>query len=167
MKWWKNILSCGLQSNKYGTQLYTQLAARRVYDINKHYTVLLLRKTFPHTVEWLGKKNNIHPNNKQKPKIANKNTGKIACQYGQLVWVWKMLRNLRRDFHQVRNQLGTPEGRRVFWKGPKFFKLCPIVFNCVQHIFPLGAKYFLGGLRPPAPPLVVGLIFNCIFRCSA
>ena len=44
-------------------------------------------------------RNNIHPNNKQKPKITNKNTGKITCQYGQLVWVWKVLRNLCRDFH--------------------------------------------------------------------
>jgi len=29
-------------------------------------------------------------------------------------------------------------GRRVFWKGPKCFKLCPIVLNYVQDIFPAG-----------------------------
>jgi len=28
-------------------------------------------------------RNNIHPNNKQKPEITNENTGKIACRYGQ------------------------------------------------------------------------------------
>ena len=38
----------------------------------------------------------------------------------------------------------------VFWKGPIFFKLCPIVFNYAQHIFPGGgAKNFVGGLLPP------------------
>ena len=31
--------------------------------------------------------------------------------------------------------LGHRAGRRVFWEGPKFFKLCPIVLNYVQHIF--------------------------------
>jgi len=31
--------------------------------------------------------------------------------------------------------LGHQVGRRVFWKGPKFFKLCPILLNYVQHIF--------------------------------
>ena len=36
-------------------------------------------------------RNNIHLNNKQKPKITNKNTGKLTCQYGQLVWVRKVL----------------------------------------------------------------------------
>jgi len=48
--------------------------------------------------------------------------------------------------------LGYQEGRRVFWEGPKFFELCSIVLNDVQHIFSGGAKYFLEGLRPPAPP---------------
>jgi len=66
-------------------------------------------------------KNNIHPNNKQKPKITNKNTGKITYQYGQLVGVWKMLRNLRRDFHHIRNQLGTAEGAKSFLKGAQIF----------------------------------------------
>jgi len=32
-------------------------------------------------------RNNTQPDNKQKPKITNKNTGKITCQYGQLVSV--------------------------------------------------------------------------------
>jgi len=44
--------------------------------------------------------------------------------------------------HQARNQLRTPGGRRVFWEWPKFFKLCPILSNYVQHIFPGGAKIF-------------------------
>ena len=49
--------------------------------------------------EWLGKKQHSHPNNKQKPEIANKNTGKITCQYGQPVWVWKVLWSFCLDFH--------------------------------------------------------------------
>jgi len=38
--------------------------------------------------------------------------------------------------------LGHQEGRRVFSEGPKVFKLCPIVSNYVQHIFPGGEKIF-------------------------
>jgi len=30
-------------------------------------------------------RNNMQLDNKQKPKITNKNTGKITCQYGQPV----------------------------------------------------------------------------------
>jgi len=45
--------------------------------------------------------------------------------------------------------LGHQEGRRVFREGLKFFELCPIVSNYVQHIFSGGAKNFLGGLLPP------------------
>ena len=30
----------------------------------------------------------LHPNNYQKPEIANKNPGKRTCQYGQPGWVW-------------------------------------------------------------------------------
>jgi len=50
------------------------------------------------------------------------------------------------------------EGRRVFWEGPKFFELCPIVLDYVQHIFPGGTKNFLGWLRPLVAPLVTGLL---------
>jgi len=49
---------------------------------------------------------------------------------------------LRHAMCQARNQLGTPGGRRVFWEWPKFFKLCPILSNYVQHIFPGGRKIF-------------------------
>jgi len=45
-------------------------------------------------------------------------------------------------YKQARNQLGTPGGRRVFREGPKFFELCPIFLDCVQHIFPEGRKNF-------------------------
>jgi len=41
----------------------------------------------------------LHPSNKQKPEITNKNTGKITCQYDQPGWVWKVLRSLCRAFH--------------------------------------------------------------------
>ena len=47
---------------------------------------------------------------------------------------------------QARNQLGT-SGGRVFWEGPKFFKLCPVVLNYVQHILPGEGKIFS---NPPA-----------------
>jgi len=51
--------------------------------------------------------------------------------------------------------LGHQEGRRVFQEGPKFFELCPIFLNYVQHIFIGGEKIFLwGGFAP----LVTGLI---------
>jgi len=52
---------------------------------------------------------------------------------------------------QARNQLGTRGGRRVFREGPKFFELCPIFKNYVQHIIPGVAKIFLGGISPPVP----------------
>jgi len=43
-------------------------------------------------------------------------------------------------YRQARNQLRTPEGRRVFWERLKLFKLCLIVSNYVQHIFPWRMK---------------------------
>jgi len=45
--------------------------------------------------------------------------------------------------------LGHQEGQRIFREGPKFFELFLIFFNYVQHIFPGGAKKFLGGFVPP------------------
>ena len=51
-------------------------------------------------------------------------------------------------------------GRRVLWKGPTFFKLCPIVLNCLQHIFSKGAKIFRG-----EPPLVTRLLKHYL-HCS-
>jgi len=56
---------------------------------------------------------------------------------------------------QARNQLETPREQRVSWEGPKFFKLCPIILNHVQHIFPGGEKIFLWG---GSSPLVTGLV---------
>jgi len=53
--------------------------------------------------------------------------------------------------------LGHQEGRRVFREGPKFFQLCPIFLNYVQHIFP-GGNIFLGELRHPCASLVTGLV---------
>ena len=50
---------------------------------------------------------------------------------------------------QARNQLGTPVGR--FWEEPKYFKLCPMVLNYVQHILQ-GDKIFRRVSRPPCPP---------------
>jgi len=52
--------------------------------------------------------------------------------------------------------LGHQEGQRVFWEGPKFFKLCPIVSNNVQHIFP-ERRIFFRGAKPPATLLVTSL----------
>ena len=49
--------------------------------------------------------------------------------------------------------LGHQEGRRVFWEGPKFFELCPIILIIdVQYIFPRGAKNFLGEASTPLRP---------------
>ena len=50
-------------------------------------------------------------------------------------------------------------GMNSFLRGAHIFKLRPIVLNCVQHIFPGGAKIFqifLGGFSPCAS-LVTGL----------
>jgi len=44
--------------------------------------------------------------------------------------------------------LGHQGVRRVFREGPKFFELCSMVLNFVQHIFPGEAKIFQG----PSPP---------------
>jgi len=52
--------------------------------------------------------------------------------------------------------LGHQGWRRVLWEGPNFFKLCPIILNYVQHIFPGGRKIFHGGNGP----LVTGLHTN-------
>ena len=51
-------------------------------------------------------------------------------------------------------RLEPKERRRVFWEGPKFFKLCLVVLNYLQHIF-LGERTFFQGEY--APPLVSGL----------
>jgi len=40
------------------------------------------------------------------------------------------------------------ERRRVFCEGPKFFELCPVFSNYIQHIFPGGAKNFLEAEAP-------------------
>jgi len=70
---------------------------------------ILTKKKYFHRLESESARNNIHPNNKQKPEITNKNTGKITCQYGQPDWVWKVLRNLCRDFHLPANDSTTEQ----------------------------------------------------------
>jgi len=45
---------------------------------------------------------------------------------------------------QAVTSLGHQGARRVFCEGAKFFKLCPIVLNYVQHIFLRGAKNSVG-----------------------
>jgi len=52
------------------------------------------------------------------------------------------------------------EERRVFREEPKFFELCPIFLNYVQHFSKGGRKCFQGGLAPPAPPLVTDLMWS-------
>jgi len=53
-----------------------------MYDINARVYFFNKEKIF-HRLESDSARNNIHPNNKQKPEITNKNTGKIICQYNQ------------------------------------------------------------------------------------
>ena len=48
--------------------------------------------------------------------------------------------------NQARSQLRTAGGEKSFLRGPKFFKLCPMVLNNVQHIFPGGVKNSAGVL---------------------
>ena len=57
--------------------------------------------------------------------------------------------------------LGHQEGRRVFREGPKFFELCPIFLNYVQHIFPEGGEKF------PPPLVTVRAVRTGIEWCLA
>jgi len=61
--------------------MHIQLVARREYDVNTG-VYFYLEKIF-HRLESDSTRNNIHPNNKHKPEITNKHTGKRTCQYGQ------------------------------------------------------------------------------------
>jgi len=56
--------------------------------------------------------------------------------YGKLPEIYNEFFQEAFSAHQARNQLGTPGGAKSFLRGPKFFELCPIVLNYVQHIFP-------------------------------
>jgi len=53
------------------TQIYIQLAARREFINTRVY--FYYEQIF-HSLESDWVRNNIHPNNKQKPEITNKNT---------------------------------------------------------------------------------------------
>ena len=68
-----------------------------------------------------------------------------AIAYREFISKNSVLRGGFRPVTSLRHQ----EGREVFREGPKFFELCPIFLNDVQHIFPGGAKNFLGGLGSP------------------
>jgi len=68
-------------------------------------------------------------------------------------------RSAQHALKQARNELGTPGGAKVFWEVPKFFKLCPIVLNSAQHIFPGGDEKFSRG---SSPPLVTGLLWTLV-----
>jgi len=52
------------------------------------------KKKMFHRLESDSARNNIHPNNRQKPEITNKNTRKITCQYNQPGWVVKVVSKL-------------------------------------------------------------------------
>ena len=54
--------------------------------------------------------------------------------------------------------------RKVFREGPKFAKICPIVLNYVQHIFPEGRK--ICGGRFAAPGYVPGSNAHEINGCT-
>jgi len=54
----------------------------------------------------------------------------------------EVIRQAQMPPHTVYNRSITSlgrQGRRVFREGPKFFELCPIFLNFVQHIFLEGA----------------------------
>jgi len=55
-----------------------------VFDTPALQLIPTKKKIF-HRLESDLARNNIHPNNKQKPEIIDKNTGKITYQYGQPV----------------------------------------------------------------------------------
>jgi len=62
--------------------------------------------------------------------------------------------------HQARNQLGTLGWQKCFLRGAQVFKLCPIVLNYVQQIFPVRAKLPCA----PAPYLRACLTQVCISK---
>ena len=83
----------------------------------RHCSILELRRGASNQAVAPGITRPLHttdPNNKQKPEITNENTGTITCQSGQPVWVWKVLRNLCRDFHLH---------FQVLWLKPLFFNV--------------------------------------------
>jgi len=45
---------------------------------------------------------------------------------------------------QARKRLRTPAGAKSFLRGAKFFELCPIFLNYVQHVFPGGENFSRG-----------------------
>jgi len=64
---------------------------------------------------------------------------------------------LKSVLNKPMTSFGHQGRRRVFSEGPKFFKLCPIVSNYVQRIFP-------GGAKPPCAHLVTGRFCNVIVK---
>jgi len=50
--------------------------------------------------------------------------------------------------NQARKQPWTPRVAKSFLRGPKFFQLCPIVFNYARHISQGGEKFCRGFLPP-------------------
>jgi len=79
----------------------------------------------------------------------------VSCLSAELVsqHAEKRLEGLEMMVGRPVTSLGHYVKRRVFWEGPKFFKLCPRILNYVQHIFPGGAKNFQA-LRPIATGLM-------------
>jgi len=53
--------------------------------------------------------------------------------------------------NQACNELGTPGVAKSFLIEAQILKLCPIVFNYAQQIFPGGAKRFAGKASHPFP----------------
>jgi len=57
-------------------------------------------------------------------------------------------------------RLEPNERQRVFWEGPKLFKLFPVVLNYIQHIFLGEQTFFQGCMRPLVPGLNSGMRNN-------
>ena len=79
------------------------------------------------------------------PYICNRKFASILFLPGQNFHLFYIF-HLWQDQHSIRKtskilytrpaiSLGHQEWRSVFWEGPKFFKLCLIVFSYAQHIF--------------------------------
>ena len=96
-----------------------------------------------------------------------------SCQLGSFLWASPLFIYFRSMFGLSRSccrcpeqtnlvrsrrtsvtSLGHQRGPRGFWEWPKFFKLCPILLNNVQHSFPEGEKNFPKGTWRP---LFIGL----------
>jgi len=76
-----------------------------------------------------------------------------------MMWL-SLLKNSFSSIPRPVTNFGHQEEESVFREGLKFFELCPVLLNYVEHIFPVGAKIFLGSFAPQVTGLFISLFLN-------